>query len=485
VTAVGTVIRERSAPLVISNPTDTGRLFIAGGADRGPTDVPVLITSMAEFEAKFGVWQNWSSLWDVMDISFRNGLRQAYVGRVVGPTPTVATATVNDGTAASSLIFTARGPGVWYSGLNVVVQTTTDDASIQAGQYRVLITHDTDGLLEQSPIFSTQAEAVTYFGESNYVKVTLGVGTAVPVRVVSPGTSFSAATDDHTNINDTTRLAALNLFSYDLGAGQVMFSDATSSTAHGQLLDHAANNRRWGLLSVPRGTAKTGFMAAASALRTHANAKKGMLMAPWIKAPGTTPGTIRWVQPAAVAAGIIALNDGNGISPNQPSAGDYGVASFALDVEASFAVSQDMSDLNEAGVNMFVIKNGGVRLYGYRTLASKLSQPNWWMAGNGRFYMLIAALAEQILEGYVLKQIDGDGRLAKRMEGELVGMLQPYQDGVTADGIPSLWSFRVDTTSVNTPTTAQNGELHALIELRMSPHAEVVILDIVKRQIAG
>lgn len=476
--AVGTRVRERVAPLARSNPTDTGKLFIAGAAERGSHTKAHLVTSMTEFERKLGARITTSLLWDYLDAHFRNGGRAAYVGRVVGPAPTIATVNLNDNAAAVSLVGTAKGPGAFYAALNAIVLTSVDDPGMSAGQYKIQITHDTLGILETSPVFTTRDEAVAWSETSEYIGWTPGASSLIPVRVASPGTSLTASTDDATNINDTTRNNALALFTKDLGAGQVAYANGTSATAHGQLLDHCAamDGIRVALCDPPDVTTKTSLLSAASSVRTHPNARYGAMFAPWVRIPGLIPNNPRSVPASAIVSGVIARNDGNDVSPNQPSAADLGEASYALDVKATFTVEADRSDLNEGSVNLMVLANGVVKAYGYRSLVSKVANPNWWMFGNVRFYMLLASLSYRILEGYVLKEIDAERLLFKKLEGELQGMLEPFVPN-------SLWDYFVDTDTVNTDTTIAEGELHATIEVVMSPHAEVVILDIVKRQI--
>jgi len=76
---------------------------------------------MAEFEDKFGVRVTYSYLWDAMDCFYKEGGNQAYIARVVGPAPVVATVTLKDGTNNPTLQVNANSPGAWGNNLRVAV----------------------------------------------------------------------------------------------------------------------------------------------------------------------------------------------------------------------------------------------------------------------------------------------------------------------------------------------------------------------------
>jgi hypothetical protein len=96
--------------------------------------------------------------------------------------------------------------------------------------------------------------------------------------------------------------------------------------------------------------------------------------------------------------------------------------------------------------------------------------------------MAIFAQADLIAENYVFSEIDGKGVTIKKFGGELQAMLMTFfQEGSLYGDTPDQ-AFIVDTGStVNTPTTIANLELHAVLMVRMSPFAELVVIEIVKR----
>lgn len=77
----GVIVNERTAPAAQGAPVDTSQAFVAGVVASGPTDEATLVQSTADFEAAYGPRQGTSvALWDWLDVAFREGLTQAYVG---------------------------------------------------------------------------------------------------------------------------------------------------------------------------------------------------------------------------------------------------------------------------------------------------------------------------------------------------------------------------------------------------------------------
>lgn len=485
-TLVGTKVKEASAPVSRSAPTFTGDAFVVGLALKGPVTVPKRVRSIAELETIYGTRQSWSLLWDWLDFYFRQGGNAAWVARYVGPAASTGSLSLSDGAGspAVSLVVTANSPGDWANTLEVDVLTTTDDASIPADEYKLVIKDSVTGVLETSPVLATQADAVAWSQTSDYVLITLGPSDLIPARIQN--VAMSDATDDRTNAGDAQRLAAANLFGKDLGPGQIAFADVQTSTGYGQLLDAGAAGNRFAVLDESDTTSKTTMLGASSAMRSHVNARWGALFGPWIEIPGLVPGTTRWIPPSAGVCAAISRNDQAGISPDQAPAGDYGILDQALDVRAQFPLDQDREDLNEGGVNLVQVIDGAVTIYGFRTLVSKISNPNWYQAANSRLYMSIAANADAILKKYVMKTIDGQGHLFANLANELTALLTGYWNDDALFGATAAEAFAVDTgDSVNTPETIAAGEIHAKIQVVMSPTGEAVELDIVKRQIGA
>jgi len=311
-------------------------------------------------------------------------------------------------------------------------------------------------------------------------------GNKLYVSRTNPGTTraVKAAPSDpeaQPTVVDPTIQAALDALTKDYGPGQVFICHTLGTVAANQsaLLAHAAATNRVALLSPADGDAAA-LTAAASALRTDTNARYGALFAPTAVCPGVAGGTTRTIPYAALEAGIIARNDAF-LSPNVPAAGDNGQSTFAMDITTAYT-DLEYKNLNEAGVDMARLIYGGVRTYGYRTLVDPTGPQGMWESlGWARLNMSIVAQAEAIGEHYVFSQIDGRMKTISSFGSDLRAMLVPMYEAGALYGATPDEAFDVNVGSaVNTPATIANGELHAVIQVRMSPFAEWVVIEIVK-----
>lgn len=466
----GTAITLRTTPPVRSAPTDTGVWFVTGLSDKGPL-TPQIVESMADFERIFGLRQSYSVLYDALDLFFHEGGRRVQVSRVVGPAAVSAFKNLLDGVAAISLIVTAIGPGAWGNNLKAAVL-----APLVAG-YRIQI-QDSGGVpLETSPDLADQQAAVNWAKSSQYVRITIGASALVPVAAA--GAALATGNDDRLNITDTQWLNALNLFTADLGPGQVSAPGRTSDTGHQQLMSHADTNNRTAILDLPDTATSATLLASVSTARSTLG-KRGGAFAPWVIMPGVTVGTTRVVPPSGFVAAACARIDVEE-NPNVPAAGAQGVAQYAFDVSQLPWDGPTRNSLNSGGVNVIRDVFGFPRIYGWRSMVDPIAEPNWISLGNSRLYMAIAALAGNIAEVYVMKEIDGQGMTISAFGGALKGMLIPFYNEGALYGENPDDAFFVDVGSqVNTLARIAANELHAVLSLRMSPFAEWVQIEIVK-----
>jgi hypothetical protein len=466
----GTRIIRRETPPPRSAPTDTSVWFVAGLADRGELK-PVRIGSMADFERYFGLRQSYSILWDALDVYFREGGARAYISRVVGPAAVSASKNLLDAGAAVSLVATARGPGAWANTYKIGVRAGTTSG------FQIYI-QDPNGVeVESSSDLITQADAVDWAKFSSYVSLALGASALVPA--VAAAAVFTAGTDDRAAITDTQWLTALDRFTEDLGPGQVSFPGRTSDVAHTQLLAHAAARNRWAVIDLPDSATAATLKASAVAARAG-NQRFGMGFAPWVVVPGITPNTLRTIPPSALVCASIARID-NVEGPNQPAAGLLGQAYYAISLSQADWDGTTRNDLYNNGVNVIRSMYGGIRIYGWRSLVDPNADWKWINAANGRLLMSIVSRAGVVAETYVLRQIDGPGITMAAFHGDLVGLMMEYFVQGALYGATPDEAFIVDTgAQVNTPTTLANNELHAVIAAKMSPDAELVVIEIAK-----
>lgn len=476
----GTTLTRSETPPPRSAPTATGPWFVAGFTGKGTTaDARVGVKSLSEWVTKFGSRTDAPFLYDAAEVYFREGGSLLFTSRVFGPTPVTASLQLDDATPGGnqSLVVSASSPGAWANGaaggLSVDVDTSGADFILTVFLNAVL--------METSPALADQAAAVAWAANSSYIRIALGAAVGDPVATAG-AQNLAGGTDDRANATDGTWLAALNLFTRDLGPGQASLPGMTTATRHGQAVDHAAANNRIALLDAADTPTKATLLAIEAAIGSSASNKRyAALFAPWVVIEGVTAGTTRTVPPSAVVAGLMSHRDGEGRTPNEPAAGELGQSATALRLSQVAFSDADRADLNVGNVNLLREMYGGTRVYGYRTLSDPVTDANWINLGNARLFMAITAQGDSIAERFVFRQLDGRRRTTTEYGGALTGMLLPYWEQGSLYGATPEEAFNVDIgASVNTDLSMAAGNLKASIALRMSQYAEEVILELVK-----
>lgn len=172
------------------------------------------------------------------------------------------------------------------------------------------------------------------------------------------------------------------------------------------------------------------------------------------------------------------------MGPNSPSAGVKGISRYATSLTQPGWTDANRESLNNGGVNVILTRYGNFEVYGWRTLVDPVLDPNWINLGNARLYMGIATESGIIGDQFEFSQIDGQGHLIAAFNGALTGMLLKFYNEGALYGASPADAFYVDTgPQVNTPATIAANELHALLNVRMSPMAEIVQIEVVKTPI--
>ena len=90
----------------------------------------------------------------------------------------------------------------------------------------------------------------------------------------------------------------------------------------------------------------------------------------------------------------------------------------------------------------------------------------------------------RLAENYVFAVVDGRLRKIAEFHGQLAGICMRYWQADALYGETSEEAFRVDTgDGVNTPETIADGQLRAVLLLKVAPFAEFVEVQIVKQAI--
>lgn len=479
--AASVSIQTRESARPRSAPSTGGDWFVAGLSERGSAaDAVNPITSMSDFETRRGQRQSDSVLYDAVEAFFKEGGRRVFVSRVFGPNPVTAFVVLNDAGAAATLRVEAKSPGSWANGATggLKAQVLAGDAG---GEFKIAILLN-DVEVERTPSVVDKAAAIAWATNNSQYVVFIDQGANTDPAVVA-ATSLAGGTDDRANATDATWLAALNKFTKDLGPGQVSMPGRTTANAHRDTCIHAAaNNRNPYLDLADTGVVNTltAAVSAARALLTAQQQRFGGAFAPWVKIPGLTEGTTRTVPPSAVLAGITSRNDGLGYTANDAPAGDLGDSNYGIDLSQSWTQAE-RDTLADGQVNVIKMYQGIPRVYGFDTIVNPLSQPNYTDLANMREWNNIAALASDIGEKFVLKKIDGRGRLFNGFNGELTAMLLQEWENDALHGETPQEAFFVDTgDQVNTEATIAAKQIKAALAVKLSPTGKFVIIEVTK-----
>lgn len=484
-------------------PTDTSVAFVIAEATMGPTDQPTRITSLDQFTATYGDPVPGTYGYDTLDAAFHEGLTVAYFLRVAdGGAAATKDATVLTTTAST---LTAASTGAWGNGLVVATVPTPGAGTFQATSRRKngdagparaeVLTYDAPEqqaaaatfmatvrlngtAVQTSQPLTTNQDLADFLAQGAYARLT---GFTANDLVGAGSVTLTGGTNGTIPVGPSALATAVaSYLPAQLGPGQVYAPGRTALADQAALLAHAATHNRVAFLDGRVGDGPTALTSMAASLRGSLQDRYGALWGPWAVIPGLSPGTTRTVPWGALQLGICARNDAAG-NVNQASAGGWGESRYALALAQTFTES-DMESLLYAGVDTARRIYGTIEAYAFRTLAD----PNgpraaWRELNHARLNMAICAQAEAIGENWVFGQLDGRGHLISAFGGALAGMLIGFFNADALYGDDPTQAFVVNVgPSVNTPDKLADGVLSAVVSVRMSPHAELVQIQIVK-----
>lgn len=475
----------RSGPVNAAVPA-AGRYFVAGILERGRTDAAGKVRSLAELEVMYGARIAAGFVYDDLRTYFEEGGSEAHVVRTVGPAATVGTFSLLDGAGVpvATVAIDALGAGSWSSRVEVAVV-----AGSLPGTRKLEVYFDTVGVADAKPVESfdnvdTPVTFVTAAEASRYVRArNLGSVTAAPANLpaVRAKVALSAGADDTAGVTAAMLVTALDKFVPGLGAGVVAIPGYPSSSTAAGLKAHAKAHRRLFLTSVARGATVNDAKNAAAALLAP-DGEYGGLVYPGVRIPGPG-GTVKIVAPEGYAAAMRARAHRDA-GPYRAPAGEIARARFVLGPEVELSKA-DGNSLDEAGVSAIRTIGNSTRLYGWRSLSTDLS--NYALLTGRDVLNVLAVEAEDRLEQYVFRSIDGKGQLYGEVEAELIGLVDPMARAgglfakVRDDGTILDPGYGVDTgPTVNTAAVQNANTVAAVLAVRVSPVGTLIDLTIVK-----
>ena len=474
--------------------------FIAGSAQRGPTDKARLVLSMNQFESIYGSFTSDTTLYDYVKTYFEEGGTRCYVARAVGAGATAATVNVVDSASATVFSLTAKSTGDWAN-TSGGQQGLSATVAVAGGAVTVTISYQGETVFTAGPFSNeTLPDGSTKYAKQFIVEainaapsltelLTATVGASLLAPTANPYPLISGA--DGTAPSNTEIDAALDLFDYDLGAGAVAAPGFTGATIWGPLRDHAVANRRIAYLGFGNGasfdTTAEVISAADDYWGTTASAREqASYMAffwPWVNVPDGY-GSTRSQSPEAFAAAARARAH-VATGPWRAGAGELTSARYVTGLVQE--VTRTMANtLDDGRVNALRVINGAVRVYGARSVSA--DETNWRFITYRDTLNYITAAAEASLEPLVFKPIDGRGSLFGEVEAALTAIMEPIRtsggiyEGFNPDtGQPVDPGYSVDVSSVNNPTAnLALGTVTANVGVRVSPVADKYNITITK-----
>lgn len=470
----------------------SARYFVAGQAERGPTNRAVECASHEEFMAQFGASRTsyGAALWDASRIYFAEGGGKLVVGRTAGPAAVIANVMINDGagTPVPTIRPYALGPGSYANGWKIVVangtvsnsrKITITDANdvVLAGPY--------DNLTTPAAIATLNTGAVTFVDQNS--------ATAAPNNLPAVGTyTLASGTDDRGNITGEHYVNTLALFTADYEAGLVDVPGiagntvAGSSTVGAGVLAHAKTFQRLAFINPAVGQTDTAVRSDV-ATWVSATSEKAIYAWPWVKyADGVD---LRTCSPGAYVAAVRCrahLEEG----PLRRPGGDIAAARFITGLERD--VTDTVHGLcADAKISVIRYVGGKIALYGYESLSTDtLTYPD---AAIADFLNTLSYAAANAVRPFLFRTIDGRGVLASAVKGALVGLVSGYAAKglyprylIETSGrkvkVDDGYDVRVDDQAL---AQIQAGILPALLAVRPAPYAKWIPVTIVNAGIAA
>jgi hypothetical protein len=451
--------------------TNTGTGMIVGVTEKGPSNTPTRLLSFRQYKNTFGTLAGGPDMYKAAYAFFNEGGLYLWVVRAVASDALAAS-----GVATGWLDIDAKGAGSWGNDVEVDIDPQGITTGGEPVKYVIKVLEN-DVPAEQS--IPLTAEQVPSFA-SNLITITElaspvpPVGDAVTVKVTLSGGTDGA----DPGVNELG--AALDTLRYDLGPAQVAFPGNDDPDVHALLDTHCDKYQRVAVADLPDSADPAALFAAVEAISTlPGKGRKILSLGQVIDYPGEVAPAVWEVPYSGIQMGIIARVDGLN-DPSQVAAGSTGYSRLAIGPKRDFT-DDEREDLNYAGVTLGKVINNQFRTYGYRTSAG-LAETNWVFFQESRVVMAIAHECDSALEDFVLKTVDGRGKIFGRVNVALTGICQRYWKADALFGETPGEGFKVDTSypGINTVETVAAGEIHAQVLLRTSRIAEWIALDIVK-----
>jgi phage tail sheath protein FI len=462
-------------------------LFIVGLTERGPSDEPVLVESLADFEAVFGGYQSYSYTHPTLETFFEEGGTRAYVARAVGASATVGELTLQNG-GDDVITLTANGAGAWSADVEVAVSYPTPST------FKIDIYYGGGSPKYTTGSVSSASQAVGRINlsaiASRYVSATVVDADLIPSVITTPE-PLSAGEDNYGLVDADTYEAQLELFNDALGSGAVICAEDSSNAMGSSLIAHCNAYSRVALLFADENAPVAGagsVTAKALTLQAEDHPEHAALYYPWVEVPTGTPGVTRVIPPVGYVAGKRAVAH-NQTGPHLPAAGLLSAAKFVVGLKSD--INKTVGDnLDENYVNALRVIQNTIRIYGARSLSSDTD--NFRYITQQDVVNTIVTECYRSIEDVVFSSIDGRNTIFANIESRLISILSVMRNigalypAFDANGrqLDNGYIVKCDS-SMNPTSQLADGLVKAKVGVRVSSVGDRIEIDIVKSNLTS
>lgn len=328
---------------------------------------------------------------------------------------------------------------------------------------------------------------------STYVVFTQSAGSGftdyLPAALSSTAMTGGA---DASDLTDSSYVGALANFPSQLGAGTVALPGRTTLTCWAGIRDHVngvgnTGVNRWGVLDLTDASSSASVVSQVSSLSSGDWSRcffiEGSVIIPPLPGSGGPNRTVPGSATVAALAAQVAQGPSQAIVP----AGMKWGLNYALGFTEYFgpvpssnlpAGNFNQSDVNameNAGVNCFANFFGTLCLFGF--VSPETSDPIYDQANAARERMALTNDTFIVMAPHLFDDIDSD--TIDALNNDVTGVCMGHFNADALYGDTPGAAFAVVTASpVNTPSTAEAGQLNVQIETRFPRYADVVSASI-------
>lgn len=454
--------------------------FVVGQTERGIDSQAVLVSSLEDYESKFGGHVSGHYTWYTLRTFFEEGGVQAYVAKATADAAVRASLALTAPSAAAGITLTAVGKGTWGNNLSATVTNNTLNFDIIV-EYSDAVIFSGLGYTSLNEV----VEAINFSSAAqNYFTASLTTG-AVGTALLATASETSFASGTNGTIAKSDYVTALGLFTNDLGSGAVSIPGVATGSSDTALYEglraHAYANNRIALCSFS-GSATLAQARTASTGYTGTEHHEYMAFYhPWVEIPN---GTVTVSIPPDGYVAAVRSRTHNEAGPWKAFAGVASEAKFVSGL--SLTVSRADADAMEGDrVNPLRLANGRVRVYGARSHSTLTAQ---WRFINARDVInFIVVQAESKLDDLVFSTIDGRSVVFANIINALQSVLEPIRiAGGLYEGFDALgkrldygYTVKCDA-ALNPASQLETGKVRARVGVRVSSIGDKIEVDLIK-----